>query len=335
MRKLINVFPVLLMFLIVAAMYFVYIYDSSHHSEGEYLSLTTSQLTGSDELEATVYEYNLHTNKISEVYRFPVNAMYSLGVYDKAKNRVFYVQERDNNTFERKHLGDQIYMHDLSTGEDSMLTDDLLAVNIILPVDDIVFFLAAKLDHPDLVVGRIDLTTGDVRYWNESPSVSSRVLSIDRERERLYVSMYDVEEDNAYFRSGVMPAHTIYSYDYNLSDKREILRAENMCIRSVDADDNVLMYNVLDTFVPPIATYALTRVIDLDSMEVLFETDDSFSQGRLATASEAGTYLFADTGDFDGIAYLDFATQEYTPVIQNGQNMSGEIVNFQVMRTAG
>ena len=318
--------------LLVAAMYFFFIYDNSHHAEGEYLSFTASQLIGDDELEATVYEYNLRTNKIAEIYQFPVSAMYSLGVYDKAENRVFYVQERDNNTFERKRLGDQIYMHHLSTGEDRILTDDLLAVNFILPAGDIVFFLAAKLDHPNLIVGRIDLTTGNIRYWNESPSASSRVLSIDRERERIYVSMYDAKEDDAYSsgESEVMPTHTIYSYDYNLSDTREILRTENMNIRTVCAEDNVLMYNVLDTFTPQTATYAITQVIDLDSMEVLFETDDCFSQGRLA--SDAGTYLLAGIGDFVGIAYLDFATLEYTPVIESGQNMNGDIVNFQVMR---
>ena len=197
--------------------------------------------------------------------------MYPLGVYDKAENRVFYVQERDNKTFERERVGDQIYMHDLSTGEDVMLTNDLLAVNYIQPAGDIVFFLAAKLDHPYLIVGRIDLATGDLRYWDENSSASSHVLSIDRERKRLYVSMYDVEADNAFFsgKSEAMPTHTIYSYDYNLSDKREILRKENMNIRSVCVKDNVLMYNLLDTYTPQVATYALTQVVDLDSMEVL------------------------------------------------------------------
>lgn len=254
--------------LIVAA---IYASNISQHINEEYLSFTTSRLVDDDKLEATIYEYNLQTEKLVEIYRFPVNAMYPLGVYDKAENRVFYVQERDNKTFERERVGDQIYMHDLSTGEDVMLTNDLLAVNYIQPAGDIVFFLAAKLDHPYLIVGRIDLATGDLRYWDENSSASSHVLSIDRERKRLYVSMYDVEADNAFFsgKSEAMPTHTIYSYDYNLSDKREILRKENMNIRSVCVKDNVLMYNLLDTYTPQVATYALTQVVDLDSMEVL------------------------------------------------------------------
>ena len=254
--------------LIVAA---IYASNISQHINEEYLSFTTSRLVDDDKLEATIYEYNLQTEKLVEIYRFPVNAMYPHGVYDKAENRVFYVQERDNKTFERERVGDQIYMHDLSTGEDVMLTNDLLAVNYIQPAGDIFFFLAAKLDHPYLIVGRIDLATGDLRYWDENSSASSHVLSIDRERKRLYVSMYDVEEDNAFFsgKSEAMPTHTIYSYDYNLSDKREILRKENMNIRSVCVKDNVLMYNLLDTYTPQVATYALTQVVDLDSMEVL------------------------------------------------------------------
>lgn len=320
--------------LIAVVALFVYMACTAQQTDGEYISFTASRLIGSDELEATIYEYDIKSKKISEVYRFPVSAMYSLGIFDKKSNCVYYSSERDNQTYERKYLGDQIYMHNLTTGDDAMLTDDLLAVNYIIPVNEIVFFLAATLENPNsLVVGRIDLATGDIRYWDEPATASSRVLSIDREKERLYVSLYDVEEENAFFsgESKTIPTHTIYSYDYNLSDKREILCKENMNIRAVYANNNILMYTIQDSLAPPGATYTLTQVVDLDSMNMLFETDECFTQEGCLSSDVSGAYSFASSGSFSGISYFDFSTQQYVPVVQDQVNVTGNIANLQMM----
>lgn len=311
---------------------------SGQPSVGPYISFTTSYDLSGDKMEASVSEYNFQSGKTSEIFRFPVSAMYALGVYDRAANRVFYVKEYGNNTYERKHTGDQIYMYDLNTGSERMLTENLRAVNYIYPVNDIVFFLAAPLETGELALGRIDLKTGDIKYWDEPETSSSRVLSIDREKERLYVAVRDVDEEEDYLRDqgkkkAVVPTHTIYSYDYNLGDKREILWAENTVIRSVYAGNHKLLYTAMDDLSPASAASMETRMIDLDTMEVLFENGESFSERGCLSADGAGTYSFASIGDdFYGICYYDFKTREYTPIL-NGNVKNGEgIINFQIMQ---
>ena len=72
--------------LIAVVALFVYMACTAQQTDGEYISFTASRLIGSDELEATIYEYDIKSKKISEVYRFPVSAMYSLGIFDKKSN---------------------------------------------------------------------------------------------------------------------------------------------------------------------------------------------------------------------------------------------------------
>ena len=221
-----KLFVVSTFFVIVLLVFFVYNYNSSNKCDSmSYLSYTTTHFSNENELEAIIYSFDLQTKKRLEIYRFPVSAMYALGVYDRSSNSVFYVKESDNNTFERRHTGDQIYRYDLTNGTDTQLTDDLLAVNHIFPTDRYVFFLAATMKNPNsLIVGRIDLSNDTVRYWDEPDTSSSRILSIDRENERLYVAIYDTKEEEEAFYSdtGIVPTNTVYSYDYNLEDKRQI-----------------------------------------------------------------------------------------------------------------
>lgn len=311
---------------------FIYVYDIETRDGSPYLSYTAvEQLSNGIGREAVICEFDLQDQVKTEIFRFPINAMYALGVYDRTSHSVFYVKESENNTFERKYTGDQIYMYNLDSGSNQKLTEDLLAVNYILPADNFVFFLAATLENPNsLVVGRIDLSNGDIRYWNETSSASSRLLSIDREQERLYVAIYDTKDEDAALSTnyGVVPTHTIYSYNYDLNDKQEILQKENMRIRALYVRDNFMIYTAQNGLTLLESSYAITHAIDLDSMKITLETDDILSQEGCFSADLAGVYAFSQIGDFNGISYFDLSTQEYTPILMEENK---EIVNFQLL----
>lgn len=331
-------FLVSAVFIMLAVVSIVYTYNTTHplsqQTDTCYLSFTTLHELNDIEREVSVCEYNLQTHKSSEVFRFPFNAMYSLGIYDKAANRVFYSRKNDEYTSEKDNIGDQIYMYELDTGSDTMLTKDLFAVNYILPVNDSVFFLAATLKNRDsLVVGKIDLTNSTIQYWDEVETASSHILSIDRKKKRLYVALFDTGEADAAFSTnyGIVPSHTIYSYDYNLGDKCEILHKENMNIRAIYVWNDIMMYTVQDTLTPEETSYTLTQVIDLNLKEVLFESDKLFSRDGCFSAETAGVYSFATIGDFSGITYFDFSTQEYSPILNKNVEY-GSIANFQMMQ---
>lgn len=195
-----------------------------------YLSVTASYAAGADEetnqvqMRAAVYEYDFETAQIEEIFDYPLNTMYALGVYDKENQVVYYTKEKDNDTYVRQRTGDEIYVHDLTTGTDQQLTEDLLAVNYITPVDDAVFFIAALETNPDcLVLGKIDRYSGQITYWDMDHTVSANTFAVDTSDKRIYVSVYDaVEMENAIDGGNgfIPPGCAIYSFDYNLGDKK-------------------------------------------------------------------------------------------------------------------
>lgn len=330
----------ILMLICVVVIMFATIFSSLYHSQiskeetqNEYLSFTAYKSIGVDKLEASICKYNLQSKKVSEIFRFPINAMYALGVYDKKTNSVYYSKEIGNDSYERKHtVGDQIYVYNLATGSDTMLTDDLIAVNDIIPVDDMIFFLGARQRNPNsLILGKIDLSDGSINYWNQADTAGTRILSVDRVKKRLYVAIYDVEEEYQTVilgNSSVPPTHIIYSYDYNLSNRQEVLRAENKVIKSIYTINNRMLYTTDDAITPSGPIHTLTQIIDLDTMKVLFELKEGFPQIGCLSADAKGAYLLADIGTFEGICYFNFETQEYTPIVES---TLGNIANFQLI----
>ena len=312
----------------------------------EYISFTVSYLASYDEVNdnakygAAVYEYDLQSREIAEIFNFPLNTQYALGVYDKKTNSVYYSKEKNNNSYERQGKGDQIYVYNLVTASDTMLTDDLLAVNYIIPVDGNLFFLAARQNNPNLILGKIDLSDGNITYWDEEKTTASRILSIDRIQRRIYVAIYDSDEERiaieAHYKTAdavlIPVTHTIYSYNYDLSDKQEVLSKTNMRIKAVYAMDNRLMYRVDDTVSSYPDTTTTSEVIDLSNMEVLLLSEEPFSEGGSFTLDMKGVYVLDNIGENIGICYYDFEMQEYTPVVAYnfGNNYFG-IANFQLI----
>jgi uncharacterized protein YxeA len=157
---------------------------SDTHNSDEYISITVNYETSYDETRdyaeygVSIYEYDLQSAEVTEVFSFPQNSGYALGVYDKKTNSVYYTKEKNNNTYKRQRTGDQIYICHLDTGTDIMLTEDLLAVNYIVPVDDSVFFVGARQNNADsLALGKINITDGIIEYWKESDTLSVETIS--------------------------------------------------------------------------------------------------------------------------------------------------------------
>ena len=143
--------------------------------------------------------------------------------------------------------------------------------------------------------------------------------------------MFDDEAKYQSMRTnGPEPDYILYSYNYNLADRREILRQEKGRISGLCARDDKLFiqYDSSD------------KLIDAQTKEVLFESKQDFSEERCFSEDGKGIYCFLDNesesdvesaGEDIGIYYFDFETQEYTPVFtKEGVNWPLQ-PNFQLM----
>lgn len=279
----------------------------------------------------TVYKLDMKSKNVSEIFRFPLNAMSVKGVYDEQTDSVYYSKERNNNSLERAHVGDQIFVHDFTTNTDTMLTDDLIAVNDMIPVDEkTVFFLGARKDGL-LALGKVNPKTRKVQYWKEPAPLTTKSICVDRVQKRVYAAVFDDEAKYQSMRTnGPEPDYILYSYNYNLADRREILRQEKGRISGLCARDDKLFiqYDSSD------------KLIDAQTKEVLFESKQDFSEERCFSEDGKGIYCFLDNesetdeksgAQASGIYYFDFETQDYTPVFtKEGVNWPLQ-PNFQLM----
>lgn len=331
------IFPISALVLITGViLYWIHFDATSGGDVSPYISFTveyrkeSEQGADRDEFGISIYDFDLQSKEITEIHRFPSNAMYALGVHDKQSHTVYYVKEKGNDTYERKHTGDQIFAYDLETGSDKMLTDDLLAVNYIIPIENAVFFVAARQANPDSVIlGKIDLRSGEVQYWDEPDTASITTVSVDRVHERIYVSTFDCEERYlSTITDSPPPAYTVYSYDYNLQDKQEILQKEHMCIKSLNAMDNLLLYRADTTIAAGENTKVQSEIIDLGTMEILYQSNEPFAYRGSFALDKSTVYGVLEDGIYDGICQYDFEKQDYMPIIQSD---FGGIINFQLM----
>ena len=320
---------------------------SKINNSDEYISVTINHETFYDvindytEYGVSIYEYDLQSAKMSEIFNFPQNSMYALGCYDKKSNSVFYTKEKNNDTYKRRRTGDQIYMYKLDTGADIRLTEDLLAVNYVIPVDNFVFFVGARLNNVDsLALGKINLTDGTIEYWNESDTLSVETISIDRIKKRIYVAVYDsLERDIAIdlFNSGASPhpvafKHSICSYNYDLDDKRDVLSKDDMRIYTVYARDGRLLYGAHDETVLQSEAYDMSEVIDINNKDVLFQSNEHFSwMGGGFSHDLKGVYYVVRDDDFAGIVYFDFETRERKTIIEIDLVDFGYFANMQLV----
>lgn len=282
-----------------------------------YLSFTTTEespMTDSYLAEGIIHKVDLKSKEASEVFQYHHTAMYPLGVYDEQTNSVYYSKEVSGNSIEEKGLNDQIFVHDLTANTDTMLTDDLIAVNDIIPIDEnTVFFLGARRDGL-LALGKLDPKTKEVQYWKEPAPLTTREICVDRVQKRVYAAVFDDEVEYQSMRTdGPDPDYTLYSYDYDLADRREILRQEKGRISGLCARDGKLF----------LSYDASNKLIDAQTKEVLLESKQDVSKKRCFSEDGKGIYCFLwnkdesgveSAGEDTGIYYFDFETQEYTPV---------------------
>ena len=293
------------------------------------------------EYGGSVFEYDLNTKDKKQGFRFPMTSFYTLGVYDRKKNVVYYAKEKGNDTYKRTKSSDQIYVYDLNKKTDKMITEDLLAINKLILADDTLFFLAAKNDDPNaLVIGKIDLNTNKVSYWDEGKTSTTQIMAVDKISKRVYAAIIDYKEDEEAMNFSnknyekiknkeikiKTPKYTLCSFDFDLKDKKEILTTSDRVISAIYARDDKILYE-LDERVNFDDVNATVNVKDLKSDKILYTVDEGFPSTGYFSKDSKGVYLINMSSDNE-ISYYDFETKKYTDIV--GSDV-GDISDFQVL----
>lgn len=112
-----------------------------------YITFTVTHGTYEERnLESDVYYYNPGSRELKRIAVVPYNAQYPLTVYDKRRDMVFYSAKAASG------VGDQLYAYDYKKGEQTQLTDNIFAINHIIPLDNGILLGQVPFGTPHIAI---------------------------------------------------------------------------------------------------------------------------------------------------------------------------------------
>ncbi len=237
-------------FVLVVVSFFLLFTGCQKCSKEPYLSITVTAEISETEMQMTNYCYDVQSNKLKEVAKVQYYSQYPLSVYDK-QNDVLYYSYRvheDNDKY-----GDQLFCLDLKTNESKQLTSDIFAINDIIPVNDVVYLLAAIKGSPILKPIIYDKATGKLCVLNENDNLEFDKIAYDFQNDTLFVSAYNYDdlyksiEEVSVLGKYLPPDYYIYYYPKGTDKPQQLIKTERQLIhRMAIYPDGNLYYTLAD-----------------------------------------------------------------------------------------
>jgi hypothetical protein len=300
----------------------------------DYITITSSQEnpdTGG--IDTTITAYGIKAKTMEEIFQFEYSAQYPLGFYDAITGRVYYTRRIDASG----DYGDQIFVTDTKSLGETQLTDDLFAVNYIIPDGETVFFVARPHGSQVLKLGAIDLKTGMISYWGDDET-GVQTVAIDKNRRKLVVATYS-ERERAYnvaHQEGPagqdnmkMPTHTVYETDYSFENTVKLFE-EALWIRMLMVHDNDI-YALCDRKYNNSAESSILYRYNRDE-RTLYTSEWNTYRLQIGDANYSSDgqhiYSIASVEGQRGVYDFDLTTGEVRPIMLQNSNF---INNIQVV----
>jgi hypothetical protein len=305
-------------------------------SSTDYLSVTYSNWVTNEadgKITTQIWCFDCSTRENVKVFQFDYSTQYPLGYYDRKNRLVYYTRRIGDDT---KH-GDQIYVTDLSNGTETQLTDDLFAVDYIVPAQEEVFFAARPTGSQVIKLGSIDRRTHAISYWGDDDT-NIEAITVDTRKEKIFISSYSETEmyynlahqDGPVGQNNMkLPTYTVSETDYGFRNTRELF-SENMWIRTLmtTGDDLVALCDRKYNDAAP-------STVDYYNLKTNARLQEEWKGERLqvgdANYSSDGKkiYSISSVGNQRGVYECNLETMKFTPLIIQD---SGFINNIQIVR---
>ncbi|MFB5675401.1 hypothetical protein ACE3NQ_17345 [Paenibacillus terreus] len=203
----------------------------------DYITMSYSEYATTNEngeIKTQILSYDTSTKKLEKIFEFDYTAQYPLGYYDKTNQLVYYTQRVGAD----QEYGDQIFVRDLSSNKSTQLTDNLFAVNYVIPSGDQLFFAANVKGEQVVRLGAINLKTKKMELWGDNDTIIE-AITVDHSNKKIYISAYSLKQRNyslahqdgpAGQNNFKMPTHTVYETDFDFKEKRKLF-SKNYWIR--------------------------------------------------------------------------------------------------------
>ncbi|HHX62446.1 MAG TPA: hypothetical protein GX707_17310 [Epulopiscium sp.] len=281
--------------------------------------------------------YDIEKDNLEKLNSVAYTSQYPLGVYSKSDNKIYFSSKN-----EKTGNGDELFSMDLETNEKKQLTDDLFAINHIIPRRDNILVVAVKKGTRALRLVEYDKKTGTILYNNledDDTDVWSICLNIENENE-FYTSTYSQAQgyENAEKQSKkeldryYYPDNTLTRYKNDFSSKEKIFFFEREKILSISATDKyLLIYRDGDS--SNYNSMEINRIsLDTDEFEEVKIPDaKNISEVQLDRSNNGIYYLGSDENyENRGIYYYDLVTGKKKTIFIEEYGV-GHINNFMLI----
>ncbi|MBZ9637425.1 hypothetical protein [Clostridium sp. FP1] len=189
------------------------------------------------------YCYDINTEKATKITGIPYTSQYPLGVYSRKENTIYYTSQVKVN---EKSKGDQLFSYDLNTKKTHQLSQDVFAINYIVPMNDIIAVEAVKKGVRELKMAFYDKKKNSFEYVNIENDLEADILSYNPFIDKLAVSFRYKSQDyksTMDFNEGktskpIPPNHYLYIFDENYRNPKKVFSTKNMVLSQIALDNH-------------------------------------------------------------------------------------------------
>ncbi|HWO74807.1 MAG TPA: hypothetical protein VNM69_02695 [Bacillus sp. (in: firmicutes)] len=303
---------------------------------GDYLSINNTEYVNgvdtNDGMVMRVYTYDINNKALTKVTDLPYTSQYPLTVFSLKEDKIYYSAAGEGK-------GDQLFVYDNKTKTSQQLTNNLFAINKIIPhtVENKLIMAAVKKGERPLKVIFYDKQSKQISAVNDQ-DMDTTVwdISYDPETNKTYAASHsedehskNIEKANKTQTALIPPKNQIVEIDNHNMKQRSVIELENEQILSLSArGEQILIATARHINEDPVE-YSLINIktgerqrIDLpiSARKGLFLSKDGKGVYFLGVSEKAGTKR--------GIYFYDFNTQKMELVFPQ---KDGFINNFRLI----
>ncbi|WP_353096517.1 hypothetical protein [Tissierella praeacuta] len=210
--------------------------------EKPYLSITRTYMDETESMFSEYFIYDIKDKKIEKIAETPYNSQHPIGIVDLYDNKLYYSNKTGS--------GDQLFSYDIKTKKITQLTNNLWAINYIIPTKDHIHLVAARLieqdvegeSRPDIQAMYIDKSTNIMGYYRKyDHHTKAQHISYNPWNQKIYITFLNNNENHMSraYEAGKNPKdstmyspaeHIVKEFDPGLKNERDIF---NICDKAM------------------------------------------------------------------------------------------------------
>lgn len=283
------------------------------------------------------YCYDLESNITEKVETaLGYSSQYPLSVYDKDTNTIYYSQRIDIGN---SH-GDQLFSYNLDTNKTEQLTENLFAINYIIPIGEKVYIAAVKKgkNERNIHVMYYSLNEKKLVEAGIDSNLFFELFTFDPVSGNIFGAAYRGDEDRAALdeedqrlgKKYLPPDYYVYNFTNDFANPQLMIKTDRKLIRRFCyTPDQQLFFTQADGLPIDEPNY-LSQTLDINDKTLKPATDIDnimYSNNFIYSYKDSLYFLGVNEKDIRGIYKFNIITEELELIFSSDKgNINGFVM---------